>query len=71
VTQLNHDLANLGYADSADISALGWDYFSRETKEDNQSCAINSPKPSDSSAPPASAPIRGPASQIKRKAALR
>ncbi len=32
VTQLNHDLANLGYADSADISALGWDYFSWETK---------------------------------------
>ena len=32
VTQLNHDLVNLGYADSADISALGWDYFSWETK---------------------------------------
>jgi multidrug efflux pump subunit AcrA (membrane-fusion protein) len=31
VTQLNHDLVNLGYADSADISALGWDYFSWET----------------------------------------
>jgi hypothetical protein len=32
VTQLNHDLVNLGYADRADISALGWDYFSWETK---------------------------------------
>jgi len=32
VTQLNHDLVNLGYADSADISALGWDYFSSETR---------------------------------------
>jgi multidrug efflux pump subunit AcrA (membrane-fusion protein) len=32
VTQLNHDLVKLGYADSADISALGWDYFSWETQ---------------------------------------
>jgi hypothetical protein len=32
VTQLNHDLVALGDADSADISALGWDYFSSETK---------------------------------------
>src|ERR1700733_1913843 len=32
VTQINHDLVNLGYADNADISALGWDYFSWETK---------------------------------------
>jgi hypothetical protein len=32
VTQLNHDLVNLGYAESTDISALGWDYFSWETK---------------------------------------
>jgi hypothetical protein len=31
VTQLNHDLAALGYASSSDISALGWDYFSWET----------------------------------------
>jgi hypothetical protein len=31
VTQLNHDLVALGYADSSDISTLGWDYFSRET----------------------------------------
>jgi hypothetical protein len=31
VTQLNHDLVALGYASSADISALGWDYFSWET----------------------------------------
>ena len=32
VSQLNHDLVRLGYADSADISALGWDYFSWETR---------------------------------------
>jgi hypothetical protein len=32
VTQLNHDLAALGDADSAEISALGWDYFSSETE---------------------------------------
>jgi hypothetical protein len=31
VTQLNHDLVALGDADSAEISALGWDYFSWET----------------------------------------
>ena len=31
VTQLNHDLVNLGYAGRADISALGWDYYSWET----------------------------------------
>jgi hypothetical protein len=31
VTQLNHDLVALGDADSAGISALGWDYFSWET----------------------------------------
>jgi multidrug efflux pump subunit AcrA (membrane-fusion protein) len=32
VSQLNHDLVALGDADSADIAALGWDYFSWETK---------------------------------------
>jgi multidrug efflux pump subunit AcrA (membrane-fusion protein) len=32
VSQLNHDLVRLGYADSADIAALGWDYFSWETR---------------------------------------
>jgi hypothetical protein len=32
VTQLNHDLVALGYANSSDITALGWDYFSWETK---------------------------------------
>jgi hypothetical protein len=32
VTQLNHDLVALGDADSADISALGWNFFSWETK---------------------------------------
>ena len=31
VTQLNRGLVALGYADGADISALGWDYFSWET----------------------------------------
>jgi hypothetical protein len=31
VDQLNHDLVALGYAQSSDISALGWDYFSWET----------------------------------------
>jgi multidrug efflux pump subunit AcrA (membrane-fusion protein) len=31
VTQLNHDLVDLGYASSSDISALGWDYYSWET----------------------------------------
>ena len=31
VSQLNHDLVNLGYANSADISSLGWDYYSWET----------------------------------------
>ena len=31
VAQLNHDLVALGYANSSDISALGWDYFSWET----------------------------------------
>jgi hypothetical protein len=32
VSQLNHDLVRLGYADSADISALGWDYYSWKTR---------------------------------------
>jgi len=32
VTQLNHDLVNLGYADRANISALGWDYYSWQTQ---------------------------------------
>ena len=32
VTQLNHDLVDLGYASSSDISALGWDYYSWETQ---------------------------------------
>ena len=31
VTQLNHDLVTLGDAGSAEISALGWDYFSAQT----------------------------------------
>jgi hypothetical protein len=32
VAQLNHDLVALGDADNVDISALGWDYFSWETR---------------------------------------
>ncbi|MBV9379781.1 MAG: hypothetical protein JOY82_25365 [Streptosporangiaceae bacterium] len=32
VTQLNHDLVALGYSDYFDISSLGWDYFSWDTK---------------------------------------
>jgi hypothetical protein len=31
VSQLNHDLVDLGYAGRADIAALGWDYYSWET----------------------------------------
>jgi hypothetical protein len=31
VSQLNHDLVTLGYADHADIVAAGWDYYSWET----------------------------------------
>ena len=33
VTQLNHDLVALGDASSSQISALGWDYYSWETKD--------------------------------------
>ena len=31
VSQLNHDLVDLGYAGRADTAALGWDYYSWET----------------------------------------
>jgi hypothetical protein len=31
VSQLNHDLVKLGYADRAVIVALGWDYYSSQT----------------------------------------
>jgi hypothetical protein len=31
VAQLNHDLVHLGYADRADVVALGWDYYSWKT----------------------------------------
>jgi hypothetical protein len=31
VTQLNHDLVHLGYANRADVAAAGWDYYSWET----------------------------------------
>jgi hypothetical protein len=33
VSQLNHDLVTLGYADRADAVALGWDYYSWETAQ--------------------------------------
>lgn len=32
VTQLNDDLVAMGYADAADVAALGWDFFSWETR---------------------------------------
>jgi hypothetical protein len=32
VRQLNRDLVALGYGSSADVAAVGWDYFSWETK---------------------------------------
>jgi len=32
VSQLNHDLVRLGYANNADVSALGWDYYSWDTE---------------------------------------
>jgi hypothetical protein len=31
VSQLNHDLAQLGYASRAQLAVLGWDYYSWET----------------------------------------
>jgi multidrug efflux pump subunit AcrA (membrane-fusion protein) len=33
VSQLNHDLADLGYAGRADMAAIGWDYYSSETAD--------------------------------------
>jgi hypothetical protein len=33
VSQLNHDLVGLGYADRADVVALGWDYYSWQTSQ--------------------------------------
>jgi hypothetical protein len=33
VTQLNHDLVHLGYANGPDITALGWDYYSWQTSD--------------------------------------
>ena len=33
VSQLNHDLVRLGYANSSDIAALGWDYYSWATTQ--------------------------------------
>jgi hypothetical protein len=32
VAQLNHDLVALGYSDGAYVAALGWDYFSWDTR---------------------------------------
>jgi hypothetical protein len=37
VAQLNHDLVALGYADRADVAALGWDYYSWATADGVQS----------------------------------
>jgi hypothetical protein len=53
VTQLNHDLVALGDAGSAEVSALGWDYFSAETAAGVQKLqsALGI------SAPPASLPL--------------
>jgi hypothetical protein len=50
VAQLNHDLVALGYADSGYISALGWDYFSWETKAgvENLQSALGISSPSGS-----------------------
>ncbi len=31
VTQLNHDLVDLGYASRLDIASVGWDYYSTDT----------------------------------------
>ncbi len=31
VTELNHDLVRLGYANRSDVAALGWDYFGWDT----------------------------------------
>jgi len=47
VTQLNHDLVHLGYANSSDISALGWDYYSWETQYavENMEQALGVPDP--------------------------
>jgi hypothetical protein len=33
VSQLNHDLVSLGYANRATIASLGWDYYSWETAD--------------------------------------
>ena len=33
VSQLNHDLVDLGYAGRTDVVALGWDYYSWETAQ--------------------------------------
>jgi hypothetical protein len=50
VSQLNHDLVRLGDADSADIAALGWDYFSWETRAgvENLQSGLGVPSPSGS-----------------------
>ncbi len=33
VSELNHDLVQLGYGDRSDVVALGWDYYSWETAQ--------------------------------------
>jgi multidrug efflux pump subunit AcrA (membrane-fusion protein) len=53
VAQLNHDLVNLGYANSSDISSLGWDYYSWETQYavENMEKALGVPNPPGSLTP--------------------
>ncbi len=53
VIQLNHDLVDLGYASSGDISALGWDYYSWETQYAVQDMEKNLGVPD----PPGSLPL--------------
>ena len=47
VAQLNHDLVSLGYASTAGISALGWDYYSWQTaygtEQLEQSLGVSNP----------------------------
>jgi hypothetical protein len=44
VSQLNHDLVKLGYADRADIVALGWDYYSWQTAQAGSAASADSLK---------------------------
>jgi hypothetical protein len=53
VSELNHDLVHLGYANGADISALGWDYYSWATRYGVQKMEEHLGVPS----PPGSLPL--------------